>query len=102
MVVEETTTVVEEPQEDRTLWPWVALLGLVVLAVLGYLLLRDDDRGTAVTPPPASPAPVVVPPAQPPVVVQPPAQPPPVVVQPPAPPPPTVVVSQAPPAPAPS
>lgn len=94
-VVTETTTVVED---DRTVWPWVALLVVVLLSfVVVYLLLADrgtEAAGTPSTPAPVAPT-VVVQPAQPPVVVQP-AQPPVVVAPPAQPPPPSVQAPQSP------
>ena len=79
--VESTTTVVER---DREWWPWLALASVaLLLVVVGYLALRDDEddvapvvqpspvQSTVVVPPAPAQQPVQAPPAQaPPVVVQ--------------------------------
>lgn len=81
----ETTTMVVD--RDRQLWPWLALLGLVLLLVVGYLLLRDDEEVTPVVNPAPARSTVVVSPA--------PAQPaPPVIVQQPPAPGPTLTVRE--------
>lgn len=97
VTVEETTTALVEP--DRALWPWVALMTVALIVVLGYFALQRDSAPTAVNPAPVAsptavaPTIVVAPPVAPPVIVQPPPTV--IVQQPPAPPAPSPAPSQS-------
>ena len=95
----ETSAVATDLEPERSVWPWVALLSIALLALLAYLALREDEEtATPATPPRTvvvTPTPVASP-------VEPPPAAPPVIVQPPAPAPPPTVIVQQPPAPAPS
>jgi len=82
-VVEETVTQVSD--DSNELWPWLVGLGLVLLLVVGYVALQEDDDAVVV--PVNSPSPVASvfiqqPAPQAPVIIQqPPAQQPPVIIQ---------------------
>jgi len=86
-VVHRETTTVVDAEDERTLWPWLALLALVLALVVGYLLFREDEEVVPVVTPAPARSTVVISPA-------PPQPAPPVVVQQPPAPAPTVTVRE--------